>query len=30
MRKEEDEIQKPIFLYRSHESGNPGVKDKKR
>jgi len=30
MRKEEDEIQKPIFLCHSHESGNPGVKGRKK
>jgi hypothetical protein len=29
MGKEEDEIQKPIFLCHSRESGNPGVKNKK-
>jgi hypothetical protein len=30
MRKEEDKIQKSISLCHSHESGNPGVKDKKK
>jgi hypothetical protein len=30
MKKEEDKIQKSIFLCHSHESGNPGVKDNKR
>ena len=30
LEKEEDELQKPIFLCHSHESGNLGVKDKKK
>jgi len=30
LEKEEDKIQKSIFLCHSHESGNPGVKGKKK
>ena len=30
LEKEENEIQKLIFLCHSHESGNPGVEDNKR
>jgi len=30
MKKEKDEIQKPISLCHSHESENPGEEDKKK